>query len=76
MLDFQYDMSVPTVSRLEPQKGGCCTVTPYFVGNVLELPLTTIQDHGMFYILSERSIDLWKQQIEMILAHYPPCQHP
>jgi len=24
----------------------------------------------MFYILSERSIDLWKQQIEMILAHH------
>ena len=70
MLNFQYDMSVPTVSHLEPQKGGCCTVTPYFVDNVLELPLTTIQDHGMFYILSDRSIDLWKQQIEMILAHH------
>ncbi len=70
MLHFQYDMSVPTVSHLEPQKGGCCTVTPYFVDNVLELPLTTIQDHGMFYILLDRSIDLWKQQIEMILAHH------
>jgi hypothetical protein len=70
MLDFQYDMSVPTVSHLEPQNGGCCTVTPYFVDDVLELPLTTIQDHGMFYILLDRSIDLWKQQIEMILAHH------
>jgi hypothetical protein len=69
-LDFQYDMSVPTVSHLEPQNGGCCTVTPYFVDHVLELPLTTIQDHGMFYILLERSINLWKQQIEMILAHH------
>ena len=70
MLDFQYDMSVPTVSHLEPQKGGCCTVTPYFVGNILELPLTTIQDHGLFYILLDRSIDLWRRQIDMILAHY------
>ena len=70
LLEFQYDMSVPTVSHLEPQKGGCCTVTPYFVENVLELPLTTIQDHGMFYVLLDRSIDLWKQQIEIILAHY------
>ena len=70
ILDFQYDMSVPTVSHLEPQKGGCCTVTPYFVDNVLELPLTTIQDHGIFSILLERSLDLWRQQIEMILAHY------
>jgi hypothetical protein len=70
MLDFQYDMSVPTVSHLEPQKGGCCTVTPYFVGDILELPLTTIQDHGLFYILLDRSIDLWKQQIETIMAHH------
>jgi len=70
LLDFSYDMSVPTVSHLEPQNGGCCTVTPYFVGNVLELPLTTIQDHGLFYILSSQSIDLWKQQIETIMAHH------
>jgi len=70
MLDFQYDMSVPTVSHLEPQKGGCCTVTPYFVDDILELPLTTIQDHGLFYILLDRSIDLWKQQIETIMAHH------
>ena len=70
MLEFQYEMSVPTVSHLEPQSGGCCTVTPYFVGDVLELPLTTVQDHGLFYILDERSIDLWKQQIDVISAHH------
>ena len=25
-LDFEYDMSVPNVGHLEPQRGGCCTV--------------------------------------------------
>jgi hypothetical protein len=70
LLDFRYDMSVPAVSHLEPQYGGCCTVTPYFVGNVLELPLTTIQDHGLFHVLSATSINLWKQQIETIMAHH------
>jgi hypothetical protein len=69
LLEFQYDMSVPNVSHLEPQRGGCCTVTPYFVGSLLELPLTTVQDHGLFYILGEYSIDLWKQQVETISAH-------
>jgi len=68
-LQFQYDMSVPTVSHLEPQKGGCCTVFPYFVGNMVEIPLTTIQDYGLFNILRQHSIDLWKQQIEAIAAH-------
>jgi hypothetical protein len=69
LLEFQYEMSVPNVSHLEPQRGGCCTVTPYFVGPLLELPLTTVQDHGLFYILGEYSIDLWKQQIQDISAH-------
>jgi hypothetical protein len=70
LLDFQYEMSVPTVSQLEPQRGGCCTVMPYFVGGLLELPLTTTQDHSLFYILGEHSIDLWKQQIGIISSHH------
>ena len=37
-LDFSYDMSVPNSGHLEPQRGGCCTVMPYFVGKILELP--------------------------------------
>ena len=47
-LDFSYDMSVPNVAHLEPQRGGCCTVTPYFIGKIVELPLTTIQDYSLF----------------------------
>jgi hypothetical protein len=64
--DFQYDMSVPNVAHLDPQHGGCCTVMPYFVGNILELPLTTVQDYFLFCILKNYSIDLWKQQIDAI----------
>jgi len=65
--DFSYDMSVPNVAHLEPQQGGCCTVMPYFIGKILELPLTTIQDYSLFHILGEYSIDLWTRQIESIL---------
>jgi hypothetical protein len=64
--EFAYDMSVPNVAHLEPQRGGCCTVMPYFVGNILELPLTTLQDYSLFHILNDYSITLWKQQIELI----------
>ena len=65
--DFSYDMSVPNVAHLEPQRGGCCTVMPYFIGKILELPLTTIQDYSLFHILDDYSIDLWKHQIDLIL---------
>lgn len=35
-LGFRYDMSVPNVAHLNPQRGGCCTVMPYFIGDTLE----------------------------------------
>ena len=65
-LDISYDMSVPNVAHMEPQRGGCCTVFPYFIGRILEIPLTTVQDYSLFHILGDYSIGLWKEQIELI----------
>ena len=65
-LNFSYDMSVPNVARLEAQRGGCCTVLPYFIGNLLELPVTTTQDYSLFHILKDYSSRLWKKQISLI----------
>jgi hypothetical protein len=64
--EFSYDMSLPNVAHLDPKRGGCCTVMPFFIGRILELPLTTIQDYSLFYILRQDSIDLWKKQVGMI----------
>ena len=66
-LDFAFDMSFPNVAPLDPQQGGCCTVMPFFIGNMLELPVTTVQDYTLFHVLSERSIELWKSQIDVVL---------
>jgi hypothetical protein len=68
--EFSYDMSVPNIAHLEPQRGGCCTVMTYFNGRILEIPLTTSQDYTVLQILNERSLDLWKKQIEMILQKH------
>jgi len=67
--EFSYDMSVPNAAHLEPQRGGCCTVMPYFVGNILELPLTTTQDYSLFHILGDYSTAIWERQIELLLAN-------
>ena len=64
--EFSYDMSVPTVAHLEPQRGGCCTVMPFFVGKILELPLTTTQDYSLFYIINDHSLDFWRMQLDLI----------
>jgi hypothetical protein len=60
-------MSVPNMAHLDPQQGGCCTIFPYFIGKILELPLTTTQDYSLFHILNDYSINLWKEQIALIL---------
>jgi glycosyltransferase involved in cell wall biosynthesis len=65
--EFSYDMSVPNVAHLDPQGGGCCTLFPYFVFSLLEIPVTATQDYSLFHILDTYSIDLWKQQCELIL---------
>jgi hypothetical protein len=69
-LDISYDMSVPNVAHLEPQAGGCCTVMPYFIGHVLELPLTAAQDYTVFHILGDYSTRLWQEQIDRILGEH------
>jgi hypothetical protein len=70
LLDFEYDMSVPNVAHLDPQRGGCCTVMPYFIGKVLELPVTTTQDYTLFHILNDYSTTLWERQIELIMEKH------
>ncbi len=69
-LEFSYDMSVPNTAHLDPQRGGCCTVMPYFIGNILELPVTTTQDYSLFHILKQYSIDHWKRQIAQIVENH------
>jgi len=69
-LKVSYDMSIPNVAHLDPQRGGCCTVMPYFLGEILELPVTATQDYTLFQILNDYSIDLWKRQIALIMENH------
>jgi hypothetical protein len=39
---------------------------PFYIGDILELPVTTTQDYSLFNILGIYSIDLWQQQIDII----------
>ncbi len=63
---FSYDMSFPNVAHLDPQRGGCCTTKPFFIGKILEIPVTAAQDYTLFHILQQNSTALWKKQIELI----------
>ena len=70
VLDFIYDMSVPNSAPLDPQRGGCCTLMPYFIGNLVELPLTTIQDYSLFNVLGRHDMGIWERQISAIISRH------
>jgi len=49
------------------------------LSRILELPLTTTQDYSLFHILSDYSINLWKQQSDVITEKHGPASfiaHP
>jgi hypothetical protein len=68
--EFDYDMSVPNSGRLEAQRGGCCTVMPYFIGGLVELPVTTTQDYALFHFLRDYSTEVWRKQVERIVLEH------
>jgi len=65
-LPVSYDCSMPHSDPFEPQPGGCCSLWPFFIGNVVELPYTLPQDHTLLTLLRHRSLDLWLEQLGRI----------
>jgi hypothetical protein len=65
---FEYDSSFPDTDPYEPQPGGCCSPWPYFLGGMVELPLTMPQDHTVFEILGNPDLSLWESKVEWLLS--------
>ena len=62
-MGFEYDSSFPDTDPYEPQPGGCCSPWPYFLGSMVELPLTMPQDHTLFEILNHTNLDSWHEKV-------------
>jgi peptidoglycan/xylan/chitin deacetylase (PgdA/CDA1 family) len=65
-LPLSYDCSVPHSDPYEPMPGGCCTLWPYFIDDVVEVPYTLPQDHTLFTVLGRKSAADWLGQVEAI----------
>lgn len=78
-LPVSYDCSIPHSDPFEPQPGGCCSIWPFFVGDVVELPYTLPQDYTLFTLLSNQSPKLWFEQADRIVKEHGLIQaltHP
>ncbi len=65
-LPFEYDSSFPDTDPYGPQPGGCLSIFPFFIGNIVELPVTLPQDHTLFEILKEKDINIWREKVNWI----------
>jgi len=71
-LNIEYDSSTFDTDPFEPQPDGVGTIFPFRIRRnegdkgYLELPYTLCQDHTLFVIMQERSIDIWKKKLDWI----------
>jgi peptidoglycan/xylan/chitin deacetylase (PgdA/CDA1 family) len=69
-LPVEYDCTMFHSDPYEPQPGGCCTLWPFRIGSLLELPYTLPQDHTLFTLLRQRSVETWLRQVDAIEARF------
>jgi hypothetical protein len=61
-LGVEHDSSWCDVARYEPQPGGTCSWLPFFIGEVVELPITLPMDHTIFEVLGETTEASWLEK--------------
>lgn len=66
LLGFDYDSSYSDTAPFEPQAGGCCTWLPYMLGNLVELPITVVQDHTLFELLGHNDATVWLEKARFL----------
>jgi len=71
-LNITHSISTFDTDPFEPQPDSAGTIFPLWIGNrqhkggFVELPYTMPQDHLLFVILQEKSIDIWKRKLDWI----------
>lgn len=68
-LGVKHDSSWCDVARYEPQPGGSCSWLPFFIGNVVELPITMAMDHTIFEVLGQTTDRVWQEKAELLRAY-------
>jgi peptidoglycan/xylan/chitin deacetylase (PgdA/CDA1 family) len=65
-----YDSSFSDSSPFEPQRGGCCSILPYFLDDLVELPMTLLMDHTLWEVLREDSPRTWIDKARWVIDNH------
>lgn len=67
-MSFDYDSSFADTDPFEPQPGGSCSIFPYFIGSMVELPYTLAQDHTLINLLRRDPMPIWIDKMNWLAA--------
>jgi peptidoglycan/xylan/chitin deacetylase (PgdA/CDA1 family) len=67
-LSFDFDSSFADTDPYEPQPGGSCSIFPFFIGSMVELPYTVPQDHTLIHLLRREPLPIWTSKSEWIAS--------
>ena len=70
MLEVEYDLSFFDTDPFEPIPGGTMSIWPFFIGHLIELPYTLVQDYSLISVLQQTSATLWFDKLEFIKNHH------
>jgi peptidoglycan/xylan/chitin deacetylase (PgdA/CDA1 family) len=59
-MSFDHDSSFFDSDPYEPQPGGTCSLFPFFLRDVVELPYTLPQDHTLIVLLRRNPLKIWR----------------
>jgi hypothetical protein len=65
---FDYDSSFADTDPYEPQPGGTCSIFPFYLGRMIELPYTMPQDHTLLHLLHRSPLPVWTIKAQWLAA--------
>jgi hypothetical protein len=67
-MDFDFDSSFSDTDPYEPQPGGTCSLFPFHLSRVIELPYTLPQDHTLIHLLHRSPLPIWTMKAKWIAS--------
>lgn len=65
-----YDSSFSDTAPFEPQAGGCCSIFPYLLDGLVELPMTLEMDHTLWEIMRDVDAAHWIRKADWVAANH------
>jgi hypothetical protein len=67
-LDFDFDSTFCDTDPFDSKPGGTCSIFPFFIGGMVELPVTLGRDHTLIQFLRRNPLSIWSLKARWIAS--------